>query len=511
MDPRPADGPAPAMSRGHQQERVSHGAGYALIAQMVGAVLTAVLTIFLGRALPTAQYGYFTFALSVIAIAMLLSDLGITASTDRFLAEHRDRPPEAASVFRTALRLKWQIAVPSSLLLILLAGPLCDAFSIGQAAWPLRASALALLGQSLYSLFLGAFISLGKIRYNVVLATTESVFEAFSTVALVLAGAAATGAAFGRAVGYAAGLFAAMLVARRTIGPLRSGRRERERQLISPRRILSYAGPLLVVEAAFRVFSSVDVLLIAAIVGGSAKVAAFGLAMLLTIFLEYPAAALTSAVAPRLARRDDGEIRDLGLLTQSMRYLTILQMLFTVPLIVWPEAIMHLIFGDKYPEAASVLRALAPYVFISGLAQLTTLSVNYLGEARRRVPIAVVMLAVNVIVDVLLLPRIGIVGGAIGTSAAYAVWVPAHLLLLHRQVGLRLTPLLRTTVRTLIAGGAMAGVLVLLGTGSVSLPVLLLGALVGPLVYAMTLFAVGELSVEDVVAVRRILSRRVAG
>lgn len=510
--PQPAGDPSQVAASAVKHERVSRGASYALIAQMVGAVLTAVLTIFLGRALSEAQYGYFTFALSVIAIAILLSDLGITASTDRFLAEHRDRPEAAATVFRTALRLKLQIAVPASLLLIVLAGPLCDAFSIGPATWPLRAAAVALFGQSLYSLFLGAFISLGKIRYNVVLATIESVFEAVATIALVLAGAAATGAALGRSVGYAAGLIVALFVASRTIGSLHGGRlqRERERELISPRQILSYAGPLLVVEAAFRVFSSVDVLLIAALVGGSAKVAAFGLAMRLAIFLEYPSAAVTSAVAPRLATRSDGEHPDLPLLSSSMRYLTILQMLLTVPLIVWPEGIVHLIFGDKYPEAASVLRALAPYVFISGLAQLATLSVNYLGQARRRVPLAVVMLTVNVLVDVVLLPRIGIVGGAVGTSVAYAIWVPAHILILRRQVGLRLSPLLATTGRVLLAGGAMLAVLALLGTGQVGVVTMLIGALLGPTVYVGTLFALGELTAGDLSLARGVLSRRAA-
>jgi O-antigen/teichoic acid export membrane protein len=254
----------------------------------------------------------------------------------------------------------------------------------------------------------------------------------------------------------------------------------------------------------------VDVLLIAALVGGSAKVAAFGLSMRLTIFLEYPSAAVTSAVAPRLATRSQGEHPDLPLLTESMRYLTMLQMLFTVPLIVWPEGIVHLIFGDKYTEAAAVLRALAPYVFISGLAQLATLSVNYLGQAKRRVPLAVVMLAVNVLVDVVLLPRIGIVGGAIGTSVAYAIWVPAHILILRRRVGLRLAPLLATTGRVLLAGGAMLAMLALLGTGQVGVVTMLIGALLGPAVYIGALFALGELTGGDLAVARRVLIRRAA-
>jgi hypothetical protein len=50
-----------------------------------------------------------------------------------------------------------------------------------------------------------------------------------------------------------------------------------------------------------------------------------------------------------------------------------------------------------------VLRALSPYVFLGGIAPLTALSVNYLGLWRSRVLIALAMLAVNAVIDVILL------------------------------------------------------------------------------------------------------------
>jgi O-antigen/teichoic acid export membrane protein len=196
------------------------------------------------------------------------------------------------------------------------------------------------------------------------------------------------------------------------------------------------------------------------------------------------------------------------LLGDSIRYLTIVQMLVTAPLLIWPEAIMSVLFGDKYPEATGVLRALAPFVLLSGIAQLTTLSVNYLGEAWRRVPIAVVMLCANVIVDVILLPKIGIVAGAIGTSVAYAIWVPAHVWILRKRGGLLVGPFLLTLLRSILAGGATVGVLALLGTGRVAIPVMLLGALAGSLAYVAVLVVLGELGRADVAVIRRLVSRR---
>ncbi len=494
------------------EERVSRSAGFALLAQLVGALLTAVLTIYLGRALAAAQYGSFAFALSVVAIATLFADLGITSSTGRFIAERRDDPRGAAEVFATATRMKLVVGGTAALALFALAGPICAAFGVRGATWTLHWMAISLFGESMFMLLLGTFIAIGRLRYNLVLATIESIVETGASVVLVALGAAAAGAALGRATGYLAGCAAGYAIATRVLRRWAGNRAPPapdDRISASPRRILGYAGPLLAIDAAFRVFSSIDILLIAALVGGGAQVAAFGLPMRFAAFLDYPAGAIASAVAPRLAR-ERGRAGEVGLLAQSLRYLLIFQMLLTAPLVIWSEAIVHLLFGSKYPGAPAVLRWLAPYVFLAGITQVATLSVNYLGEARRRVPIAVAMLAVNVAVDAILLPRIGIVGGAIGTSAAYAVWVPTHLWILRRRVGLQLRPLLITVVRSAVAGAAMVGALALLGTGRVPVPLMVAGLFAGPAAYLLALLVVRELTVSELARLSGLARRRVA-
>ncbi|MDX6733487.1 MAG: hypothetical protein QOC54_3435, partial [Baekduia sp.] len=122
--------------------------------------------------------------------------------------------------------------------------------------------------------------------------------------------------------------------------------------------------------------------------------------------------------------------------------------------------------------------------------------------------VAVAMLSVNVAVDVILLPRVGVVAGGIGTSAAYAVWVPAHLWILHRRVGLPLRPLLLTAGRTLLAAAVGCAMLAALGTGEVALWRMAIGAVLLPVVYLGVLVAVRELRPADLAIVRGILGRR---
>lgn len=491
-----------------REERVSRNAGFALMAQLVGAALTATSTIVLARLLSAEEYGHLTFGMSVLTIATLFADLGVTTSTERFIAERRHQPSAAKQVFRTALRLKVQLSAIAAVALFAFAGPICDAFGSPDATTTVRALAFALFAHNIFLLLLGVFIALGVIRYNVVLATVESVVETGAMIVIVLLGAGAAGAALGRATGYLVGLGVGLLVARRVFRMLRgrapTGAGAAPRR-VTARRILGYAGPLVLIDASFRVFSAIDVLLISAIVGSGAPVAAYGLAMQLTIFLDYPGGALAAAVAPRLARTEGGS--DVGLFARSTRYLVILQMLLTAPLVIWPEAIVTLLFGDQYPDAPAVLRALAPYVFLAGLAQITTLSVNYLGYARRRIPIALAMLTVNVLLNLLLLPILGVAGGAIAASAAYAIWVPAHLWILWDKAGVRIRPLLGTCLRVLVAGAALVGTLALIGTGEVPIALLPVGAVAGTAVYLAVLIALGELTRDDIAVARATFAR----
>ena len=443
----------------HGPERISRGASFALLAQRVGAGLTAVLTIYLGRELSPDAYGDFAFAISIGTVATLASDLGVSASAARFMAERRGDPLQAEAVLRVALRIKLGLGAATAGCLLVLADPVCRALGSAGAVGTLRWVAVALVGQSLFLLLFAAFEALGRLQLRLVAATVESVTEAGASIALVALGAGAAGAGLGRAAGYVVGGALGLVLVRRAFGR-HAGRAPR----FPARTLMAYAGPLLLVDAAFRVFGSIDVLLVSALLGGGAQVAAFELPMRLATFLDLPAAALASAVAPRLAGGDDGP--DQRVLLDALRIALLVQCAAVPVLLVWPEVVLGLLFGSRYPAAPAVLRALTPFVVLASIAQLVTLGANYLGLAAKRVPIAVAMLAVNAAVDVVLLPRIGVVAGAIGTTAAYLVWVPAHVVLLRRRLDLPLAALGRTALRTGAAAGAMSAVLLAFGTGS---------------------------------------------
>jgi O-antigen/teichoic acid export membrane protein len=472
------------------RDTISRNAGFAFAVKMTGAAFTAVLTIFLVRYLGPARFGAFTLALSIGGLVLLPSDLGIARSTARYVAEATTDRGRIAAVLSDALRLKLLASGLVSVALAALAGPIASAYGVPEIALPLRILALSIVFESFLLLFDAVFQALGRIATYLRVILVESASEALLSIGIVLLGGGVAGAVAGRAAGYlfAAGYGLVLLV--RTIRPARLTLRRRRGG--HTRRIMRYGSALLVIDGAFTLFSRLDAILIGSIISVPA-VGIFEAPMRLMRFIGFFGQSISSGVAPRMARVGGAE-PDRKSLQRGLRIVVALQGVFLAPLVVWARPFTELVLGSGYGESAAVLRALAPYAFLVGISPMVALSVNYLGEARRRVPIAIAALLLNVVVDVALLGRIGVVAAAIGTDLAYAFYVAAHLLILRALTGLPLRPLVVGVGRSLLAAAAMAAVLLAFGTSQIALPLLVLGAVSATFAYAGALLAVGAIT-----------------
>jgi O-antigen/teichoic acid export membrane protein len=481
---------------------------FALLTLLTTGVFTTALTIYLLRALGPDAFGIFALALGIGAIAGLVADFGIPYSTGRFLAESRDDRAAVVSLLRDSLRLKLATAALVTGVLFAAAGPIANLYDEPGLAWPLRGIAVSLLFDSVLTLYLTAFISLGNQSVNLRLVFFESVAETASSIALVALGAGATGAAFGRATGYAVGAVLAVVVVARLFG-----RRSVAISRSAPgdgrtADIARYAAPLFVTNSAYTLYAQIDILLVGALLGTTA-VGIFAAPLRLAVPLLYLGQAIARSVAPRQARpvRDAASVR---LFVLSLRWLTIYQAALLAPVIIWAEPIVELLLGSEFGESADVLRVLAFYVFLHGLSPLVSTTVNYFGEAARRIPIVLAALALKVVLDLTLIPTIGVVGAAIGVSVAYAVYVPAHLRVCQRELGFERRPLALTLVRSLAAAAVMAAVLYAIGTDSLSLEQWLLGATGGTLAYGAVLLVTREITPGEIRRGARIVAARLA-
>jgi PST family polysaccharide transporter len=461
---------------------------FALATEVTTGLFTAALTLYLARKLDPDGYGLFAVAMGVGALVMLPADLGISQSAARFLAERMGDRSAMAKVFASAFGVKILAAALFSALLFAFAVPIADAYDLPDLVWPLRAMAFATFAQSVFSLPRVAFEGIGRMSSDWQLVGGESAVELTSSVLIVALGGGAAGAVWGRAIGYGAGALLGMLIIVRLLGTQALRVRSGPSGFVT--RLVRYGFALMIIDSVWAVFSQVDVLLVGAILGAGAA-GVFSAPLRLTAFISYPGSAITAGVAPRLARGEGGE-PDVRALEIGLRTLIAFQSLAIVPLLVWAEPIVDLLLGPGYGDSAGVMRALVPFIFLTGPVRLLAISVNYLGEARRRILYTIAALALNIVVDLILINEIGVVGAAIGNDVAFALYAFGHLHICHQLTGLPLRPLIASVARGIVAAAAMAGVLVLFGVSHVATPLLILGLVMGTLVFGAVLLVLRE-------------------
>jgi O-antigen/teichoic acid export membrane protein len=487
----------------HQFDSIARNTAFAIAVKLTGTVFTGILIIFLVRYLGPAEYGVFALALGVGTLMNVPSDLGISMSAARFVAELRGDPGSVARVVSDAFRLKLVVGGLASLGLIALADPIASAYGVPGLAWPLRILALAMFGQTLMLFWATLFEALGRISVYLRVVFAESSIEAGLSIAIVLFGTGATGAMAGRAAAYAFAAGYGLALITRTVG---GSVRPRRAGYGHARRIAVYGSALVVVDGAFTLFSTIDVLLIGAILSVSA-VGLFEAAYRLAGLLYFIGAPVRSAVAPRLTLGGVGPAHEA--LETALRYMVLIQGVVLAPLIVWAEPLTRIVLGTDYLGSIDTLRALAPFALLTAVSPVLAGAANYLGAAARRVPIAIGAVAVNAAIDVALLDQIGIIAAAIGTDVAYALYVAAHLRLCQDVAGLRLRPLVAPFLGSLVAAGGMALVLLIFGTGEIAVPLVVVGGALGTAVYAGVLVLTRQITLEELRALaRRLVPQR---
>jgi Polysaccharide biosynthesis C-terminal domain len=262
-------------------------------------------------------------------------------------------------------------------------------------------------------------------------------------------------------------------------------------------RVGGYARSVFAIDASYTLSSSLSVVFLGAYVGSAASGMFQAPAKLITL-IQYVGLSTANGVAPRLTR-GPGQEPNVRALHGALRGLIGFQCLMLAPAVVWAKPITRLLLGPGYSGSADVLTALAPYIFFSGLAPLVTMGVNYLGEARRRIPISLATLAITAAGGVVLIPRHGVVGAAIATDIAFGFYTLAHIWLCRRLFELRIGMLVWSLACGLTAAVAMGIVLESFGTGHLTLFELLRGGAAGTATYVAMLIFTREIRRDHVV------------
>ncbi|MBN1763791.1 MAG: oligosaccharide flippase family protein [Sedimentisphaerales bacterium] len=153
-----------------------------------------------------------------------------------------------------------------------------------------------------------------------------------------------------------------------------------------------------------------------------------------------------------------GRIKELGqLFSVTTRWICTLTLPLFFIIVLFPDPILSL-FGQDYQEGTGVLMVLSAGQIINALAGAVGFMLVMSGFAGMHLVSDVVVLLLNLVMNLLLIPRFGIMGAGIATASSIAVGNLIRLYLVYIKIGVQ--PYSRAFIKPLLAGmTAMAAAL----------------------------------------------------
>ena len=394
--------------------KIRRNIGWKLLGTIIEKGLRLGLVIVAARALGPDAWGRYTYALTLALMGVQLTDLGLSL----FLSREVARTGHADGRFiGEVLTLKMALGLGY---IALAAGVIAVHHSEPIVAAALALCAVIALGQTALEAALHVFRGVQDLSLEARATTAQAAIQ-------VSFGGVALGAAWWLwrfdspddamlifVAALAAGNIIAALNAWRVASKLARPELRLSRAMVT--RFKNEVLPLGIAIIASLLYYKVDVPMIRAFQGDTETGLYTAGYKLLEVMAIVPSI-LMAATFPALS---DAVVRDparaMKLHSTALKWLLLGGGGGAVVLVVAPELIVSLLYGDRFADAAPVLRALAPSVILMFINYLETHMLVALGLVRQQMWISVSLIAVNVGLKAWWIPRWGGAGAAIATA-----------------------------------------------------------------------------------------------
>jgi len=427
-----------AKSAAKSTRRQIRGSSLLLFGRLISMVVNFAVQVLTVRYLTKDDYGAFAYALSLVALGETVITLGLDRAVTRFVPIYQEKD-DYPKLFGTLLMVYGTI-IGLGLILVLamvaLQGTITGRLIEDQQAVKLLVILIALAPvQALDNVLNGTFAVFSKpsaiFFRKYVLAPG---LRLAVVIALVLGSASVTFLA----VGYlgagilGVGIFAAVLW-RVLVEQGLPQRFDRHALQFPLREVLSFTVPLLASDLVYVVMNTMDAVLLERS-GGTADVAAFRAvqptAKLNQMVLASFALLFTPAAARLFARQDKKGINELY--WQNAAWVAIASFPIFAATFSLARPVTVLLYEERYEQSAIIMAMLALGYYFNAATGQNGLTLKVLGKLRYIVSVDILAAVVNLVLNLLLIPRYGALGAAVGTMTTLILFN------IFKQIGLML-------------------------------------------------------------------------
>jgi len=420
-----------------RQSLISLGSTFGLTG--VGFVATMYFTHALGAAL----YGDFSLFLAYYGVFNLIGDGGFGGAVVKRISEGRDQN----AYFTAFLFLRIALLAASVVAVLALSDYLTSEKTTSMVLWLI----LALIVGVFYGVTMNGTYGEGMVGVSQSASLLNNVVKVIVQVLAVFLGYSVAGLVGGFIFGLIAGGFFSLRFLRLHLA-----------RFTTPhlKNLFTFSFWIFLASSGAIVFSYADTILVGHFMT-SADVGIYRTAFQFTAAATFTTLALHTTLYPKISRwHADGS---LDLVTLSLARAVTYSLLLAVPVAIggWilGDRLLYYFYGAGFAAGAPALSILLLVQVVNVFMYLQTMCLNAIDRPRESFYATGTAAVVNILLDLALIPLIGIVGAAVATLITMLVNVAIARYYLAKQIRVRLER--GPTLHIILAAGAMAMVILL--------------------------------------------------
>jgi lipopolysaccharide exporter len=170
----------------------------------------------------------------------------------------------------------------------------------------------------------------------------------------------------------------------------------------------------------------------------TAGVAVYNPALRISNLVELPTLTIANMIFPRVPQKMKEEgvkgVRDIYYKSVSLILAAMIPMV--IPIFIFAELVMSLIFGPEYVDSAPILRVTIFYSLIIPFNRQFGTLMDGLKKPQLNFYLLVLVAVLNVVFNFIYLQRFGIIGSAYATLTSYVIVFLLNQIILHRMFGI---------------------------------------------------------------------------
>lgn len=387
--------------------RIYKNTVYLGAAEIVSRVLQFVIMLYAARALSQEHFGKFSFALALSLIAMILADLGIGTLLVREVSRNKAL---AGKYFINAFSVKVFLSIITYLIVVVVLNMLKypdDTRYVVYIVW------LFTILSTFTELFYSIFRAFEVMAYDAFLKIVRMALLSIASLYVLFKGYGVFAFSLTFVLVESIVVLIALLIALKKFIKLKPSIGYFDYSFM--RALLKKALPFGLSAVFGMTYFFIGTVMLSKI-RGDAEVAIYSAAYNIALALLFIPTVYTNAIYPVLSRYYHERKRELKTLYEkSFKYLYIIGLPISIGLYLLAGRIIFFLYGESYSGAIIALKVISLYLFIKFINFLFGTLLASIDEQNKRMIGQGITAAFNIILNVMLIPKIGYIGAALST------------------------------------------------------------------------------------------------